>query len=69
MASTVGPFRSASLSFNSKGQSTGVATVQFQKAADATKAYNKYNGRLIDGSAYCSFLSPSPSLPFLVGVA
>jgi hypothetical protein len=56
IASTVGPFRSASLSYDSKGQSTGVATIQFQKAADATKAYNQYNKRLIDGSAYSPFL-------------
>ncbi|KAK4700771.1 THO complex subunit 4, partial [Phenoliferia sp. Uapishka_3] len=47
--STVGPLRSASLAYDSKGKSKGVATIQFQKAADANKAYEQYNKRLVDG--------------------
>ncbi|ORY82394.1 hypothetical protein BCR35DRAFT_265499 [Leucosporidium creatinivorum] len=58
---TVGPTSSVFLAYNSKQKSTGVATVTFRKAADATKAYREYNGRLIDGSG--SLLS-SLSLPF-----
>ena len=48
--STVGPLRTASLSYDAKGHSKGIATVQFVKAVDATKAYQQYNKRLIDGS-------------------
>ncbi|KAL8283944.1 hypothetical protein RQP46_005057 [Phenoliferia psychrophenolica] len=48
-ASTVGPLRTASLAYNSFGKSTGTATVEFHKAADAAKAYQQYNKRLVDG--------------------
>ena len=48
-ATTVGPVRTVSLSYNAQGQSKGVATVQFNKYEHATSAYNQYNKRLIDG--------------------
>ncbi|GAA5827310.1 hypothetical protein JCM3770_004483, partial [Rhodotorula araucariae] len=48
-ATTVGPVRTVSLSFNSQGQSKGIATVLFHKAEHATSAYTQYNKRLIDG--------------------
>ncbi|BGP38282.1 RNA-binding RNA annealing protein [Rhodotorula kratochvilovae] len=48
-ATTVGPVRSVSLSFNAQGQSKGIATVLFKQAEHATSAYTQYNKRLIDG--------------------
>ncbi|GAA5834735.1 hypothetical protein JCM9279_007093 [Rhodotorula babjevae] len=48
-ATTVGPVRTVSLSYNAQGHSKGVATVQFNKYEHATSAYNQYNKRLIDG--------------------
>ncbi|KAI5479987.1 hypothetical protein MNV49_002277 [Pseudohyphozyma bogoriensis] len=47
--STIGPIRSASLAYDSKGKSKGVATIQFNKVVDAQKAYQQYNKRLVDG--------------------
>ena len=58
--STVGPLRSASLAYDSKGKSKGVATIEFHKAQDASKAYDQYNKRLVDGSR-----SPSSCLLLL----
>jgi len=46
--STVGPLKSASLSFNEKGRSTGIATVEFARPGDAVKAFQEYNSRMID---------------------
>ncbi|GAA5840705.1 hypothetical protein JCM11251_004186 [Rhodosporidiobolus azoricus] len=48
--STVGPVRRVELSYNPQGKSKGIATVLFNKAESATKAYEQYNKRLIDGS-------------------
>ena len=39
MQSTVGPVRSVQMAYNSKGQSTGVATVIFKNRGDGNKAY------------------------------
>lgn len=36
------------MSFRANGQSTGVVTVEFQRAEDAGRAYTQYNNRLID---------------------
>ena len=38
------------MSFRANGQSTGVCTVEFQRADDANRAYTQFNNRLIDGS-------------------
>ncbi|KDQ58399.1 hypothetical protein JAAARDRAFT_206331 [Jaapia argillacea MUCL 33604] len=46
---TVGPLREVLLTYDSAGRSKGVATVQFTRRGDATKAYQQYNNRLIDG--------------------
>lgn len=46
--SRIGPLRSAQLNFNEKGVSKGVATVLFQKAGDAHKAFQEYNNRPLD---------------------
>lgn len=40
------------MSYRANGQSTGVCTVEFQRADDAGRAYTQYNNRLIDGSEY-----------------
>lgn len=47
---TVGPVSSATLAYNSKGKSTGVATVIFRNKGDAQKAFDMYNNRMIDQS-------------------
>jgi len=47
--STVGPLREVSLSYDGNGRSKGIASVQFQRKGDGTKAYQQYNSRLIDG--------------------
>jgi len=39
-----------SLAYGPQGQSKGVATVQFHQKGDANKAYQAYNGKLIDNS-------------------
>lgn len=51
-ATTIGPLRKAAMSYRANGQSTGVCTVEFQRADDAARAYSQYNNRLIDGSEY-----------------
>jgi len=47
--STVGPLREVSLSYDGHGKSKGIASVQFQRKGDGSKAYQQYNSRLIDG--------------------
>ncbi|TFK48981.1 hypothetical protein OE88DRAFT_449222 [Heliocybe sulcata] len=47
---TVGPCREVTLHYDAAGRSKGVAAVQFQRRGDASKAYQQYNNRLIDGS-------------------
>ncbi|KLO12847.1 hypothetical protein SCHPADRAFT_828918, partial [Schizopora paradoxa] len=49
-ASTIGPLREATLHFDSNGRSKGIATITFSRRGDGTKAFETYNGRLIDGS-------------------
>lgn len=48
-ATTIGPLRKVAMSYRATGQSTGVCTVEFQRADDAGRAYTQYNNRLIDG--------------------
>lgn len=48
--STVGAVRECQVSYGRDGRSKGSATVTFVRSGDATKAYNQYNNRLIDGS-------------------
>lgn len=54
-STTIGPLRRVLMSYKANGQSTGVVTVQFQRAEDAGRAYAQYNNRLIDGSEYFFF--------------
>jgi len=49
-SSQIGPTKSVTLAYNAKGHSTGVANVTFSRVGDGTKAFEQYNGRLIDGS-------------------
>lgn len=49
-ASTIGPVREVTLTYNAHGKSKGVATVLFSRKGDGNKAYKEYNNRLIDGS-------------------
>ncbi|KDE06008.1 hypothetical protein MVLG_03690 [Microbotryum lychnidis-dioicae p1A1 Lamole] len=53
--STVGPIISASMAYDAQGRSKGTATIHFRKAADATKAFQQYNKRLIDNSGFHLF--------------
>ncbi|EPQ31443.1 uncharacterized protein PFL1_00778 [Pseudozyma flocculosa PF-1] len=48
-ATTIGPLRKLALNYRANGTSTGVCTVEFQRAEDANRAYTQYNNRLIDG--------------------
>lgn len=48
-STTIGPLRRVLMSYRANGQSTGVVTVEFQRAEDANRAYAQYNNRLIDG--------------------
>ena len=52
-----------SLAYGPQGQSKGVATVQFQRKGDAKKAYDAYNGKLIDNTKRLKVLSPSHTTP------
>jgi len=47
--STVGAVRECQINYTREGRSKGSATVIFVRSGDATKAYNQYNNRLIDG--------------------
>ncbi|PWN49384.1 hypothetical protein IE53DRAFT_388401 [Violaceomyces palustris] len=48
-ATTIGPLRKIVMSYRANGTSTGVCTVEFQRGDDASRAYQQYNNRLIDG--------------------
>lgn len=48
LVSTVGPIKSINMSYNAQGKSAGIVTVEFKNPEDSTKAYQAYNGRLID---------------------
>jgi len=48
-STTVGPLKYVQLHYDARGNSTGVASVHFQKRGDGSKAHQQYNNRLIDG--------------------
>jgi THO complex subunit 4 len=48
--STVGRVKRIQLSYKADGKSSGVATIEFSKPGDGSKAFAAYNGRLIDQS-------------------
>jgi RNA recognition motif-containing protein len=43
------------MAYTAKGESAGQATIEFKNPDDSTKAYQNYNGRLIDQSSWRSF--------------
>ncbi|KAK9476656.1 hypothetical protein V1514DRAFT_164660 [Lipomyces japonicus] len=45
----IGPVKRCTLNYDSKGQSTGVVTINFTKPGDAHRAWKKFNGTTIDG--------------------
>ena len=46
----IGKVAKVTLTYGSNGQSKGVATIQFAQKGDAKKAYDRYDGKLIDNS-------------------
>ncbi|TIB98288.1 hypothetical protein E3Q18_02112 [Wallemia mellicola] len=50
MTTTIGPVSECSISYDQKGNSKGFAQVRFKRPGDGNKAYNDFNGRLIDNS-------------------
>ncbi|KAG8849128.1 hypothetical protein FRB96_000914 [Tulasnella sp. 330] len=48
-STTIGPIREATLHYDAKGHSKGMATVLFSRKGDAPKAVAQYHGRVIDG--------------------
>ncbi|VVT45567.1 uncharacterized protein SAPINGB_P000794 [Magnusiomyces paraingens] len=47
----VGPITSCSISYNARGQSTGIVTITFKRPGDAHKASVRFNGTAIDNGA------------------
>jgi THO complex subunit 4 len=71
-ATTVGPLRQVSIHYDAHGKSKGVAEVTFQRKGDATKAFQQYNNRLIDGKRPMKIeiiLDPSKPQPLSARVA
>ncbi|KAG9025609.1 hypothetical protein FRB95_009972 [Tulasnella sp. JGI-2019a] len=48
-STTIGPIKEATLHYDAKGHSKGMATVVFSRKGDAPKAVAQYHGRVIDG--------------------
>ena len=48
-SSSIGPVKKIAMVYNKNGTSSGVCTVEFQRAEDASRGYTQYNNRLIDG--------------------
>ena len=67
----IGPLKECTLHHDATGKSKGIANVTFSRRGDASKAFNEYNNRLIDGSQYpfSTFLpsSPAPAQVVCVG--
>lgn len=59
----IGPLRQVILTYDANGVSKGTASVVFVRQGDATKAYEQYHDRLIDGSQY-SFYCSAYFFPF-----
>ncbi len=60
--SRIGPVKSATLNYNEKGQSKGVAQVVFAKVGDAAKAHAEYNNRQLDNKPMKIELIVDPSI-------
>ncbi|KAI5819453.1 putative mRNA export protein mlo3 [Pyronema omphalodes] len=61
--SVVGPIKRAILTYGPDGKSRGVATIEFQKASDATIAASKYNGVDVDNRPMKVELVVDPNAP------
>ncbi|CCX12248.1 Similar to mRNA export protein mlo3; acc. no. Q09330 [Pyronema omphalodes CBS 100304] len=61
--SVVGPIKRALLTYGPDGKSRGVATIEFQKASDATLAASKYNGVDVDNRPMKVELVVDPNAP------
>jgi len=69
---TVGPLKEITLHYDANGRSKGIATVNFQRKGDGTKAFQQYNNRLIDGKRPMKIeivVDPSKPLPLASRVA
>ncbi|EPY52952.1 RNA binding protein Mlo3 [Schizosaccharomyces cryophilus OY26] len=47
---SIGPCKRVSLAYGPNGRSKGIATVIFSRPGDATRAYEQYEGRVVDGT-------------------
>ncbi|EPX73994.1 RNA binding protein Mlo3 [Schizosaccharomyces octosporus yFS286] len=47
---SIGPCKRVSLAYGPNGRSKGIATVIFSRQGDATRAYEQYEGRMVDGT-------------------
>ncbi len=58
MKKTIGPVNTTQsfMVYNAKGFPRGVTVVTFMRPGDAAKARERYDGKVIDGSAYTLFL-------------
>jgi RNA recognition motif-containing protein len=63
----IGPVRRVEIAYTPQGASKGVATVTFSKKGDAKKAYDRYNGKLIDNTRRLKVHHTRP-LPSVSGV-
>ena len=56
----IGRVSRVSLAYGPQGLSKGVATIQFQQKGDAKKAYDRYDGKLIDNTKRLKvYITPS----------
>jgi THO complex subunit 4 len=64
----IGKVSRVTLTYGQDGKSKGVATIQFAQKGDAKKAYDRYDGKLIDNSKRLK-VPPSPNPHALCSVA
>lgn len=69
MKKTIGPvnLRDSFMIYNLKGVPRGMAVIAFVRGIDAPRARGRYNGKVIDGSAYSSF-ALLPAFPAQIGM-
>ncbi|EEB06670.1 RNA binding protein Mlo3 [Schizosaccharomyces japonicus yFS275] len=47
---SIGPCKRVSLAYGPNGRSKGIATVIFSRPGDASRAFEQYDGRMVDGT-------------------
>ena len=62
----IGRVSRVSLVYGPQGTSKGVATVQFSNKGDAKKAYDRYDGKLIDNTRRMKVHIPQPHAPGVI---